>query len=130
MKKFIYLIITLILSISSYSQSAKYSLTAGGNYSFFTMTSFSFELEEGYNSFYYLSSSRVFNKEISSKGKVGFFINNSFSFPINKFLAFKTGFGLSMNNMNLEVKYESYDYDYTHTYKTVYITSKKNFFAK
>jgi hypothetical protein len=61
----------------------------------------SFETESDGASWQYNST----EKEIESKGKFGFYLNNNFSFPINKFLAFKTGFGLSVNNVDLKTNY-------------------------
>ncbi len=49
-------------------------------------------------------------KEIESKGKFGFYVKNDFTFPINKYLAFKTGFGIGINNVDLKIT-NTYSYN-------------------
>jgi len=104
MKKTIVFIVFLIISLNLFSQNADYFIELGGNYNFFSVSSFHSTKQEeilpqttGYSTITY-----TFEKKHSSKGKTGFFINNNFSFPVNKLLSFKTGFGFSLNNIDLK----------------------------
>ncbi len=87
MKTLSIFIVLLFISLNLYSQKISYSIETGCNYSFFTKSKYEKE--------------RHTETEVSSKGKTGFFLNNNFSFPLNKFIAFKTGLGFSLNNTDL-----------------------------
>ena len=106
------------MSVNLYSQKITYSIEAGANYSFFTNSEHKTQDQETHTIYtssggYYTITAVDLNsseKKISSKGKTGFFINNNFSFPVNKFIRFKTGFGLSLNNADLTTKVKDLNY--------------------
>ena len=91
MKNFITLILLSITTIS-FGQTVDYSIDAGTNYNFFTLTSLgSYDPEA------------VVLKEVKSSGKIGLYINNNFMLPVNKHLSFKTGFGISIINADYQL---------------------------
>ena len=99
--------VLLLISLSLYSQKTSYSIETGANYSFFTNS-----YETGTQEVQMVPYGMISEKEISSKGKTGFFLNNNFSFPVNKFIAFKTGFGFSLNNVDLTTTI-NYSWEYS-----------------
>ena len=111
MKTLISLVIFLLISANSYSQIVKYSIEAGGNYSFIPKKSYetiniqpsTIPFNDGY-----IVLILPLEKETESQGKLGFVLNNNFTFPINKHISFKTGLGFSINKLNLKISSKYY----------------------
>ncbi len=99
----------LFLALNNFAQKAEYTINAGANYNFFTMKSVNQENQQNFssNSDYTYFTISTYEIEIESDGATGFFIDNAFLFPVNKHIYFKTGFGISINNVDIITKTKS-----------------------
>lgn len=129
MKKIILFLVLIFLSISFFAQKIQYSVSAGSNYSFFSLSipknlnnenvysniNVFYYPKDFYGSDYTKTYSQLIQiKQISSRGRLGFYLNNNFTFPINNYLSFKTGLGFRKKNINYNVRFLSINnYDET-----------------
>ncbi len=103
MKTLSTLFFLVMLTVNIFGQNIKYSISAGSNYSFFSKFNKNSFIEPELTEYGYSSwPSSLIGESIRSKGGFGFFVDNDFAFPINSRLAFKTGFGLRMNNIDID----------------------------
>ncbi len=109
MKTSLIILIFLFLGFNNFAQKAEYTISAGVNYNFFTMSDYKSDYQQTFSSTsgYTSYTTSTYELEIESKGATGFFVDNGFSFPVNKYIAFKTGFGISLNNTDLITKAKS-----------------------
>jgi len=82
MKSIQVIIILVLFSINLSAQTVSYSVDAGTNYSFFSLSKFQ----------------SLDNSTVNSSGKFGFHFSNNFTFTVNEYLAIKTGLGFSSIN--------------------------------
>jgi hypothetical protein len=109
MKTINILIILLLVSESLFSQKIGYDITVESNYSYVSNSEISQKIPTdspvfyGYNGLESKTVSNLFaNIDYTFSGNFGFYFDASIVLPINKRLSYKTGLGLSMNNIKIQ----------------------------
>ena len=104
MKKFVILFLSLFVSIGFFGQKVHYSIEVGGGFDFMTVNHF--------------PKSGLTLIDYGSAPKSVFHMNNYFTIPVNKTLAFRTGFGISTNKLYREssVTYNVQAFEQEHGY--------------
>jgi len=95
------LLLCIFSVFNAYGQKVEYSISAGPDYSFFTMSHHSSSFSSSLTGIAIAPTYVNSFPKIESKGKFGFFIENEITLSVNSLLAFSTGFGFNVKNADL-----------------------------